>query len=683
MLHIQRCLSTSRCTTDMLCTKRAILSMTAPAPWPQGISKNSEMEQDERVDFLALPDEIWTRVLTYLGPEDLLSMELACSRFVRLTFDKCVLRRVKFRSECRMDLPAVRSFFSNARPAAISMLDLTNCVWLPSTLLEQCIGRCLNLVTLKIVNCRLSVLSLHKLLGRLKSLESIEWSLFSAAQTSLSTIEKLDQRGYLPIFQPSSMYVELLESTAHVDILLRILPCCTSLKSLHLHVVGTSIVDYNHVPTPRNISNLDKLEFFTYTTDIVRGRCPYATRSPVIESTDLWRLIFGKARELMHTFCMKATVCGNVTMRIRSPPACSCVQLSDMLCGVTNCSQLKQVCITVELPTNLVRAAQLDHWEHVHELTFLSPVPISQPTFPPGIDLSYGNYLLSLLNHCQNLRELNMTRFHFSADFNCCKVLAQSSLHHLAVLALPACALMCPAGESSPLECFPRTQLTELDIRRSIPTAHSICSSCSDPHTCVPEDLVPVAKMYTLRRLTLCNLGNVNTLSFLKGCQVQELRISNLGRKGLCPYNNGLAECLRENKRLASIKLDHPVLPLGSRLLWDALGHATGLTRVCLTSFSQNDVLDAGIVFVTIARLPKLTALHVHTEAVGLKSFSGKLREALRHSGREASFRLHVDAAERLDLDPDTIFSSEQSMLCRTSNFVGLAKPRNRAVDDL
>ncbi|XP_064489716.1 uncharacterized protein LOC135401316 [Ornithodoros turicata] len=640
------------------------------------------MEQSEDVDFLALPDEIWSRVLICLEPEDLLSIESVSSRFTRLTFDKTILRRVKFRSGHHMDLPDVRRFFRDTRPLAITVLDFTNCVWLPSSLLEQCIGRCLNLVALKIVNCRLSVLSVYKILVRLKSLESLEWSLFSVAQTSVSTIQKLDMRGPLPVCNLRDMYVELLESTVHVDVLLRILPRCKSLRSLHLHVVGTSIVDYTHLPVPNPLGNLDRLEFFTYTTDIVRGRCPYARRSPVIESADLWRIVFGKARELMQTFCVKATVCGNVTMRLKTPHACSCVQLSDILRGVTSCSELKQVCVTVECPTYLVRAAQLEHWEHVQELAFLSPVPIDQPTFPPGIDLSYGHFFLSLLNRCRNLRELNMTRFHFSAGFNCCKVVAESGLRHLAVLALPACALM-SSGGPSPLECFSASHLTELDIRRSVPTAHSICSSCSDPHTCVSEDLVPVAKMKSLLRLTLCNLGNVNTLTFLKGCQVQELRISNLGRKGLCPYNNGLADTLRENKRLASIKLDHPVLPLGSRLLWDALSHAVGLRRVCLMSSSHNDVLDRALVFGAINKLAKLTSLHIHTNAVGVKSFNGMLREVLRLSGRESQFRLHVDSADKLDLDPDTIFSSEQSTLCRTSNFVGFAKPRNRDVSDL
>lgn len=640
------------------------------------------MEMTHGANFLTLPDEIWSHILMFLGPEDLLSLESVSGRFVRLTFDKSVLHVVKFRSDHRVQTSAVRDFFRDARPLAISVLDFSNCVWIASSLLEQCIGKCHNLVALKVVNCRLSVVAMIKLLARLKHLTSLEWSVFSIAQSSISAIQKLDHRGSLQALKLQDMYVELLESTVHVDVMIWILPFCSQLARLHLHVVGTSIAPYNRVPSPVDLGTLSKLETFTYTTDIVRGRCPYATRSPIIESAELWKIVFGQAKDLIRTFCLYATVCGNATVRLRPSRACSCVQMSDLLRGLNTSSDIDQLCVTIESPTYLFRAALLDHWGKIRSLTLLSPVPINQPTFPPGIDLSYGGPFCSLLQRCSNLRELNMTRFHFSADFNCCRVLAESSLSHLAVLALPACALI-SFGGPPPLQHFASCSLIELDVRRSIPTAHSICSSCSDPRTCTPEDLAPVAKMSSLRRLTLCNLGNVHSLAFLEGCQAQEMRICNLGRKGLCPYVHGLSGILRENRHLVSLKLEHPALPLASRVLWDALGYAVCLRRLCLVSFSHNDVLDVVDVFAMINKLNQLRALHVHTSAIGVKAFNGKLREALRLSGRDSEFRLHVDSAEVLDLDPDTVFSSEQSMLCRTSNFVGLAKPRNRDVCDL
>ncbi|KAH9381697.1 hypothetical protein HPB48_011973 [Haemaphysalis longicornis] len=537
----------------------------------------------EEADFLALPDEIWTRILRFVDPEDLLALDDVSPRFASVTSDREVVGKVRFGAETLSD-EVLGRFVRAPRAAAISELDLTNCVLPYSATVEQALGRCANLTALRCVNCRLSSRALFSLvLSRLPKLELLHWSLLGCRDgrdEATPALQVLDGNNNRRMSSIRSMYVELVESSIHVHTLCRLLPRCPHLRTLHVHVLGSCDDCTSGAPTAYGDRPLTELESFTYTTDAARGRCPYASRSAFIESRELWHLLLGSDEPLVQ----------------------ACVHLSELLpaCDPSPAESMRQLCVTVDEPYHLsAAAARTDRWSSLDSLTLLSPLPLNRPTFPPGVGALYEAPLRSLFSACQALRELNLSRFHFTPDLSCCAVLA-ACLRHLRALSLPACAL-------------------------------------ADPNSL--EDSVP-----------------------------GQLRLAHLGRRGLCCYAQGLGTVLAAHAAsLRVLKMEHAALMLGSHLLLDQLTKASSLELLCLTTNAQLPPSDRRQLLDTLLpRLPRLQALHVH--APGLRPLTQ----------RPPRPRIHFDGSNGENASPSIVFTNELSILCRASNFIGLAKPYNR-----
>ncbi|KAK8774410.1 uncharacterized protein LOC144096602 [Amblyomma americanum] len=625
-------------------------------------------------DFLQLPDEIWTRILKYVDPEDLLALADASTRFARITSDRSVVGTVRFSAESLSEETLGR-FLLLPRAAAISEVDLTNCVLPLSTTVEQGLGRCANLTALRCVNCRLSSRALFSLvLSRLPKLQLLHWSLLGCREgrdemgPALMVLDGNNNRRTSGL---RSMYVELVESSVHVHTLCRLLPRCPRLRDLHVHVLGASSCEgcSPGVPTAYGDRPLAELERFTYSTDAARGRCPYASRSAFIESRELWHLLLGDDELLVQAFRGYATLCNNVALRLRPRKSRSCVHLSELLPAAGEQSPsdgMAQMCVTVDEPDQLsAAAARSERWSSLNALTLLSPLPLNRPTFPPGVGAKFEAPLKALFAACSALTELNLSRFHFTPDLSCCALVA--GLRNLRALSLPACAL----AEPNSLEDLARgpVALYELDIRGSATTAHSVCAVCSDPRTCGAGSLVSLSRLGPLRRLTLCGLSNVHSVMFLQGCRVRELRLAHLGRRGLCCYAQGLGVVLAAQEGgLRVLKLEHAALTLSSHMLHEQLTKAPSLELLCLTSSAplrpaeQQQLLET-----VVPRLPRLQALHIHAPGV---------RPLPRHLPGQP--RVHLDGTNGDNANPSIVFTNELSILCRASNFIGLAKPHNR-----
>lgn len=624
-------------------------------------------------DFLRLPDEIWTRILKYVYPEDLLALTDASTRFESITSDRSVVGTVRFHAETISDSTLSR-FLRAPRAAAISEVDLTNCVLPPSNTVEQGLGRCVNLTALRCVNCRLSSRALFTLvLTRLPKLQLLHWSLLGCRDgrdemgPALLVLDGNNNRRTSGL---RSMYLELVESSVHVHTLCRLLPRLPHLRDLHVHVLGTSSCEgcSPGVPTAYGDRPLVELERFTYTTDATRGRCPYASRSAFIESRELWHLLLGSDEPLVQEFRRYAALCNNVVLRLRPRKLRSCVYLSELLPVAGQQSPadgMTQMCVTVDVPEQLsAAAARSERWSSLDGLTLLSPLPLNRPTFPTGVGAKFEGPLKALLAACSALTELNLSRFHFTPDLSCCALVA--SLCNLRALSLPACAL----AEPNSLEDLARGPLTlhELDIRGAT-TAHSVCAVCSDPRTCSASSLVPLSRLGPLRRLTLWGLSNVHSVMFLQDCRVRELRLAHLGRRGLCCYAQGLGAVLdAQSGCLRVLKLEHSALTLSSEMLHDQLTKAASLELLCLTSSAPLRPSEQQLLVATmLRRLPRLRALHVH--APGVRPLQRRL---------PGQPRMHLDGTNGDSANPSIVFTNELSVLCRASNFIGLAKPRNR-----
>ncbi|KAL1430203.1 hypothetical protein MTO96_015269 [Rhipicephalus appendiculatus] len=564
----------------------------------------AQVEATMTVDchYSLLPNELWVRILSYMDPETMLAAAEAWPRLADLTCNRSVVGTVRFSAETLSE-DTLSRFLRAPRAAAISTLDLTNCVLPSSNVVEQGLARCVNLTTLRCVNCRLSSRALFQLvLTRLAKLETLHWSLLGCRDGGNEmgpALNVLDGGKYSRrTTAVRSMYVELVESAVHVHALSRFLPRCPHLRDLHVHVLGVSSCEgcSPGAPTAYGDRPLTELERFTYTTDAVRGRCPYASRSAFIESRELWHLLLGDDEPLVQAFRGYATLCNNVALRVRPRKSRSCVHLSELLvpAGDGVADAMPRMCVTVDEPGQLSAAAvaRADRWSSLEALTLLSPLPLNRPTFPPGVGALYEAPLKSLLAACTALRELNLSRFHFTPDLSCCALLASSCPRHLTALSLPACAL----AEPNSLEDLARApfSLQELDIRGSATTAHSVCAVCSDPP-------------HVLR-------------IFLANCRVRELRLSNLGRRGLCCYVQGLGTVLTARAAdLRVLKMEHNALTLSSKLLLHQFTKASSLEMLCLTSSAQLRPIDQQqLLDALVPQLPKLRVLHVHARTCGL-----------------------------------------------------------------
>lgn len=640
----------------------------------------TQVEATATVDchFSLLPNELWVRILSYMDPETMLAAAAAWPPLADLTCNRSVVGTVRFSAETLSE-DTLSRFLRAPRAAAISTLDLTNCALPSSNVVEQGLARCVNLATLRCVNCRLSSRALFQLvLTRLQKLETLHWSLLGCRGggdemgPALNVLDggKFSRRTTAVRF----MYVELVESAVHVHALSRFLPRCPRLRDLHVHVLGVSSCEACSpgAPTAYGDRPLAELERFTYTTDAVRGRCPYASRSAFIESRELWHLLLGDDEPLVQAFRGYATLCNNVALRVRPRKSRSCVHLSELLAGDGVADAMPRMCVTVDEPAQLSAAAGADRWSSLEALTLLSPLPLNRPTFPPGVGAPYEAPLKSLLAACSALRELNLSRFHFTPDLSCCALLASSCPRHLKALSLPACAL----AEPNSLEDLARAPfaLRELDIRGSATTAHSVCAVCSDPRTCCESSLAPLAALGPLRRLTLCGLSNVHSIQFLANCRMRELRLSHLGRRGLCCYVQGLGTVLAARAAdLRLLKMEHNALTLSSKLLLHQFTKATSLEMLCLTSSAQlRPIEQQQLLDTLVPQLPKLRVLHVH--APNLRPFS--------HLA-PGQPRICFDSSNSDKVNPTIVFTNELSILCRACNFIGLSKPHNRDPEPL
>lgn len=335
---------------------------------------------ESNADFLNLPDEIWSRVLRYLDPEDLLAVENTSARFVRLTHDRTVLRSVRFDSDRMLEEATLRHFFRTPRPTVLSELDLTNCVWAPAAVLEQCIGRCVNLTALRVVGSRLTAGALVQLLEtRLQHLELLEWSLLSSGAALGSALRRLESPGNPTCDSLRSMYVELLDGAIHADLMALLLSRCPGLLSVHLHVVASS-AEVGGTPRakPPN-ARLEHLETLTYSTDVVPGRCPYATRCPLIESSQLWAVLLGKDEDMVQALRTYAVHCGNLSLRLRPRKGRSCVHAMEMLRTESPGEGMPQLCASLDGPDQVAHLRKLA--PALDALALQSPLAT-----PPGVD---------------------------------------------------------------------------------------------------------------------------------------------------------------------------------------------------------------------------------------------------------------------------------------------------------
>ncbi|KAL1483439.1 hypothetical protein MTO96_033189 [Rhipicephalus appendiculatus] len=149
---------------------------------------------------------------------------------------------------------------------------------------------------------------------------------------------------------------------------------------------------------------------------------------------------------------------------------------------------------------------RLNEWwrgNKFRRIRYLAIVPASGVAASFQCNTRNQSSLCNFLRSCVALVELNLSAFHFGADFNWSSMLATGGLDHVRSLSLAACAL-CKPGH---LQLLGRAsfKLRELDVR-FFPQEAPNCNVCLLTTTSDDDALAPLRCLNSLERLTLCEL---------------------------------------------------------------------------------------------------------------------------------------------------------------------------------
>ncbi|KAH7973488.1 hypothetical protein HPB49_001521 [Dermacentor silvarum] len=658
-----------------------------PVP-PLSLSNEARRTSSNRPDYGLIPSRPWLIILDYLDAESRLAVADLGPNFERLVHGERCMRNVI--CGANHESAPLRSLLEGGRWEHVRALHLTNCIVATPDSLLACVALCKRLTDLRCIGCPLDADLLLKVVTKwLPSLQRLEWSLcvrnvrqaLHAGQTAdgselaLLPSAKALERVYVE--------VECQAPTSH-SFLALFVTLCPNLRRLHVHELRakhSSAFELAHLFVPH-------VSVFTYSTNdnVILGDQDFSGEHDSSRAQ----------RPRSHY-----AVCGNLTYVGGSLPLqpANCVSLDDLVLGrcVPGFHRLGRLILnvpgTAEAPLMLEQAAGNVSWTGLRALTVvLAPKPddILAAGFSSGnlqsrscghrcVRPVLARALGVLLNACRTLAELNLSAFHFSEERMVFKDIT-SGLGQLRALSVAPCALM--STRVAPLRNIAElcTRLEELDVRWSRLDAAFTppCSSCSEGFVRLKDLSGPAFHNWrnNLQRLTLYNVRRIRPLRlFASAFHVTELRLCGIdalpGRDGAYEV---LGRILNDSPCLRSLVIEHDALPVFTDFLRRELGRATArqLRYLCLLSkvASRRTVIRrfAGSL---LRDLPSLISLHVHC-AVKDDAFVGAERRITWVRRARGWFANNFEDGKLIVLEED------QCVLCCTSTFVGLAKPRNR-----
>ncbi|KAL3225492.1 hypothetical protein MRX96_004615 [Rhipicephalus microplus] len=612
-----------------------------PLQQPSGALPTRAVSKDH--DYGHLPREAWLRVVEYLDAESRLNVGDIGPNFKELAVDNEVLLRT-VRCHPQGDAASLEWLLALGRWVHVRRLCLNSCMMArPSELLE-CVLMCANLTELSCVRCPLDVKALFSTKS-LPLLRRLEWTLhcdyrlrryFEAARVgrfSFVLSQRL-QDMYVEVEsaeQPSFQFLEL------------VLRRSSKMRRLHVHVMldacRTSVKQCSTLAFPLLSANLST---FVFTTDEdVTSMCRRSENVPR-----------GMLRLESH-----ALVCGNVSIDYKGGFS-SCIWLDDLV--RTGPGSQEQIVLVADIAAarKLNFTATSHTWAKVKALTLVSTVVQGRDVRGSPI---LCDAITNLLYACGRITELNLNAFHFPEDsfFPC----LPGCLGQLRALSASPCFFM---GGRFCLTSLAKAcgRLEELDVRTNyVGIGKGECGPCRDGNFSLrPNECRTPEKVIRLRRLTFMCISQLNWFAFVSACDVAELRLRG-SEFGLCSSFT-LGVLLTGNSRLNSLLLQDDRLRLDDGVLLRELASVPRLRYLCLVSnvALSFDVVEHSATALT-RTLPALQALHVHFRNM----MSGQLE---RMSWIRRSFVHRYEPR----LYKETTHSS--CVLCSTSTFIGLAKPR-------
>ncbi|XP_075526399.1 uncharacterized protein LOC142558127 [Dermacentor variabilis] len=644
-----------------------------PVP-PLSLSNEPRQTPPNEPDYGLLPLIPWLVIVGYLDADSRLAVADLGPNFEALVHGERCMRTVI--CDANADSASLRSLLEGGRSRHVRALQLTNCVVAAPNSLLACVNLCTRLTQLRCVGCPLDADLLLKVVTKwLPSLRRLEWSLCVRNLRRALCLSKAAEDSELALLPSADslerVYVEVARAVEASDWFLALfVSLCPNLRRLHVHELHAE--HRAAFELARRLA--PSVDVFTYSKDNAGVNQKFFAAN---------RPGFGHAAFVNLTF-----VGGSLS-------SASCASLGDLVQHrrVLELRRLPNFVLVVpvagDAPEMLEQAAAEHSLTSLSVLTVVSAskpgnisagLPRGNPKGSPrgnqGVPPLLARALGVFLDSCRTLTELNLNAFHFEEEI----VFPEnaSGLGQLRALSVAPCALM-TAGKALRNLASICARLEDLDVRsnRFRGKPKPPCIGCSSGILRLNDASDPSFDNWrnTLQRVTLCNVQRLGPLhSFASVLKVGELRLC--GVDALAPALGSCHDLLRrilDNPYLRSLVIQHDDLHLEDDFLWSALVAARQLRYLCLLSRvpSQRAVVmrHGGDLLLF---LPSLVSVHVHyAEVDGAVVVVPNRHTTLVRRARSWLWN-YVEDTEPVVLEED------RCVLCCTSTFVGLARPRNR-----
>ncbi|KAH7935546.1 hypothetical protein HPB52_009675 [Rhipicephalus sanguineus] len=167
------------------------------------------------------------------------------------------------------------------------------------------------------------------------------------------------------------------------------------------------------------------------------------------------------------------------------------------------------------------------YWGRLKSMCLLYISRHLDDAFYPTVHGGHGPAVRNFIARLTNLVELNVSFVNFDDDINFTTLLHASGLRRPSGLSLPHCGLR-HSGAGHRLAIAFR-DIEDLDNRLKFEGCHTKCNRCGGQLLVDPED----ASLFcaSSNRLTLCNVPNLASLTFLESCPVAHVRLIDISHE--------------------------------------------------------------------------------------------------------------------------------------------------------
>nr|XP_037286782.1 uncharacterized protein LOC119179757 [Rhipicephalus microplus] len=531
-------------------------------------------------------------------------------------------------------------------PAAVTDLDLTNCIDVDAQQVLPFITQCKQLRRLMFVACPILPSDVLKLAVQLPHLEEIEFTILLPGRLEFLEMRRLSalvaSEGCVAL-KLHRVYVETGRKQ-NLKVLSTLLRCFPNANYLHVHLVS-GLFHEAVEECPILLVEHIQLDTFRLTSDLRS----YILREPPA------------ALDLAAYAAVSASFTYQKSINFRS-----CTTLRDLVTTSVICLsmpfQMTLFAIDDRLAPEWFREASFKHnWSNVRQLCVVLS-PADSNLFYPA---ARGRYRASLAIFCTQLVqlvELNVSSFHFGPNVDVTIFLQDGRLPFLQSLSAPPCGFRDPTVLQCVAACCP--DFKELDVRFERKDNVCRCFGCERRELFVELFRCSASPAFRngLARLTLSEVHDAACQWFIECCRpVSTLRLAG------CPLEldyERISRALCHSIDPSCLILKHRLLRFDDTDLLCNLFRFPDLQYLYLLLYTwapESVLLDC---VASVRRsLPLLKCLHVHYRCEQGSPVRDSVTWIRRQSG---------------GVGEDLIRSGPCFQSCSTATFIGLAKPLNR-----